>query len=139
MPKTGQIIKKLWDELGSDECWPWLGSINKRTGYGKKTFHRKDVLAHRWMYEQRVCKIADGMVINHLCRNRRCVNPSHLEVVTQQDNCKHGAGCKLTEEQVTKIKNMKNQVVWGEKKHIAKYYGVTPATISDIWYGRSWN
>ena len=97
----GEGWKKLWEE-GSG-CWLWLGHLNPKTGYGKKMWHGTTYLAHRWMYEQRVGPIPEGMVIDHLCRIRHCVNPDHLEVVTHEENCRRGDGAKLTEEQRAEI------------------------------------
>lgn len=137
-PRNGQIIKKLWDERGPDECWPWLGTINHRTGYGKKTCHRESVLAHRWMYEQRVGPIPDGKVINHLCSNRKCVNPSHLEVTDQAGNVRHGANCKLTPDQVAEIKAAALTKRHGDGARLGRKFGVSGALIHDIWNGRAW-
>jgi hypothetical protein len=70
-------------ELGP--CWIWTGSTDEK-GYGR--FHdngpRK---AHRCSYELHVGEIPDGLEPDHLCRNRPCVNPGHLEVVTHRENC----------------------------------------------------
>jgi|SaaInlV_100m_DNA_2_1039680.scaffolds.fasta_scaffold62745_2 hypothetical protein len=138
MPKMGQIITKLWDERGPDECWPWLGSTNKQTGYGKKRFHNRDYQAHRWMYEQKVGKIPEGLTIDHLCKNRSCVNPAHLEPVTQAENVRRGAGTKLAKEQASEIKERFDKRKRGDRKMLAAMYGVSPQLISDIWYGRAW-
>lgn len=65
-----------------DECWPWLGRIASN-GYGQ---YRRHDLAHRAVYEALVGSIPEGLHIDHLCRNRWCVRPDHLEPVTQAEN-----------------------------------------------------
>lgn len=69
----------------SDGCWRWLGYVNKR-GYG----YCGSLLAHRASYTAFVGQIKEGMTIDHLCRNRACVNPEHLEQVTMQINNARG-------------------------------------------------
>ena len=72
-----------WEVVG--DCWLWTGTIGER-GYGKLTTGGRRWMAHRWVYEQQRGPIPVGMVLDHLCRNRRCVNPAHLEPVTQSEN-----------------------------------------------------
>src|SRR5690242_12805235 len=63
-------------------CWVWQRYVMSN-GYGKKAVgNSTSVLAHRWYYEQHVGPIRPGYSLDHLCRNRRCVNPEHLEPVT---------------------------------------------------------
>ncbi len=135
----GKILKPLVD-IGSNpnDCWEWQGSKNKKTGYGKKTVNGASVLAHRWVYEQFLGPIPEGLVINHKCGNRSCVNPHHLEVVDQAGNCRHGAGCKLTAEQVAEIKATKDSRKWGDGARLARKFNVSSALIHDIWHGRAW-
>lgn len=65
-------------------CWNWTGGTS--TVYGLFWFDNRMVRAHRWVYEHLVGPIPDGMQLDHLCRNTKCVNPDHLEPVTQQEN-----------------------------------------------------
>lgn len=72
-------------------CMPWPGWISKQ-GYGRLSVKDRTCLAHRAVYRKVVGKIPDGMVLDHLCRNRSCVNPSHLEPVTSGVNTMRGEG-----------------------------------------------
>lgn len=69
-------------------CWQWVGMARK--GYGM--FHRngKKVSAHRFVYEQTKGSIPAGLELDHLCKNKGCVNPDHLEPVTRKENVRRG-------------------------------------------------
>lgn len=93
-------IKKL-----DDGCWMWTGKINKNTGYGQhgvyKNAIRKDYLAHRYSYELYIGKMPNGFCIDHLCRNRWCVNPDHLEPTTLKENVLRGIGvCAINHQKI---------------------------------------
>jgi HNH endonuclease len=70
-------------------CWIWIGK-RRRNGYGEASNPQR--LAHRVIYELMHGKIPRGLQIDHLCRNRWCVNPSHLEPVTIKENLRRGMG-----------------------------------------------
>lgn len=75
------------------ECWEWRGHLMPN-GYGVVTEVRRPSasrLAHRNAYELATGPIPDGSDLDHLCRNRRCFNPSHLEPVTRRENLLRGS------------------------------------------------
>jgi hypothetical protein len=71
-------------------CWVWLG-LKSPDGYGRTAVGGRDVHTHRAVYECLVGPIPDGLQLDHLCRNRACCNPAHLEPVTQIENIRRGA------------------------------------------------
>ncbi|MFJ4990022.1 HNH endonuclease [Streptomyces sp. NPDC088732] len=75
-----------------ETCWLWTAHVLD-TGYGQfRDEHGRLVRAHRWSYEQLRAEIPDGLVLDHTCRNRRCVNPWHLDPVTSRTNTLRGEG-----------------------------------------------
>lgn len=93
MTRLARPARDRFDEktrTGLDGCVEWTGGKTS-TGYG--TFYvgpGRYALAHRYVYEQTVGPIPDGMNLDHLCRNRGCVNPAHVEPVTQRENLLRG-------------------------------------------------
>lgn len=80
-----------------EECWPWKGYLSNGYGLfrvGGKAGYR--ITAHRYSCQLVHGPIDAGMVVDHLCRNPCCVNPRHLEVVTQQVNLLRGVGPTAT-------------------------------------------
>lgn len=70
-------------------CWLWKAGRH-RGGYGEFWAGEYTVYAHRFAYESSVGPIPDGLKVDHLCRVRACVNPSHLEPVTNRENTLRG-------------------------------------------------
>jgi hypothetical protein len=77
------------DRRSPDECWLWLASL-KPSGYGQFRLNGKTAYGHRVAYELLIGPIPAGLSLDHLCRNTACVNPSHLEPVTHQENMSRG-------------------------------------------------
>lgn len=93
-PRLAQYI-----HVHVDGCWIWLGTISRK-GYARIGVGPKTRSVHRMTYEMARGPIGDGLTIDHLCRTRRCVNPSHMEPVSNTINVLRGAG--LTAENARK-------------------------------------
>lgn len=83
---TAEIV---WQRFVRDEsgCWTWTGALRGQ-GYGG--YGAPNRVAHRMVYELLVGPIPDGLTLDHLCRNRLCVNPAHLEPVSLATNVMRG-------------------------------------------------
>lgn len=86
------------DKRGRDECWLWRAALSN--GYGAFWLHGHQEPAHRVAYKMLIGPIPEGLTIDHLCRNRPCVNPAHMEPVTNGENVLRGIG--ITAINVTK-------------------------------------
>jgi len=71
-------------EISDDGCWYWQGSLVG--GYGQFVLNHRKYYAHRISYTAYVGEIPDGLPLDHTCEHRNCVNPEHLEIVTDQEN-----------------------------------------------------
>ena len=92
----------------TDDCWNWIGQKTV-DGYGILTFTNKKIkkkkYVHRLSYEHYKQEIPPKMTIDHLCRNRRCVNPDHLECVTNVENVMRGQGITVVNKAKTHCDN----------------------------------
>jgi len=97
-------VDKSLDGIG---CWVWTGAptSGRNCGYGRFSIggraDNRMVSAHRFAYELLVGIIPDGLTIDHLCRNRLCVNPAHLEAVDNRTNILRGTGSAAQRAKVT--------------------------------------
>lgn len=79
-----RVQKSYW-------CWQWTGAgVRTKNGYGRIMVNGRLIGAHQYSYELLVGPIPKGLTIDHLCRNRGCVNPEHLEPVTHRINILRG-------------------------------------------------
>ena len=94
---TAKLPPRFWAKTRTEDvgyetpCLTWTGA-KTTLGYGTIGWQGKKVYAHRLAYETLVGPIPEGLVIDHLCRNRACVNVNHLEPVTQGVNALRGVG-----------------------------------------------
>jgi hypothetical protein len=93
--KKAEFVDKWFDNgIVRTRCLEWTGTISN-WGYGRfyafRPVSKRQVQAHKWAWEHWFGPTPEGMVLDHLCRNKRCVNPSHLEPVTSRINTLRGS------------------------------------------------
>ncbi len=82
------IASRFWNNVDTtDDCWLWLQSTGSHN-YGQTWDGKTVLLAHRVAWELTNGPIPDGLTIDHICRNRRCVNPSHLRLLSNVENAR---------------------------------------------------
>jgi HNH endonuclease/helix-turn-helix resolvase-like protein len=130
--RTPWRVRFLW----ATGCWIWLGSIDS-AGYGQAMRPEYgSAHVHRHFYEYFRGSIPDGLVPDHLCRNRECVNPWHIELVLGAVNSQRGLLAKLKPEQVVEIRKLAADGV--ERHQLAKQFGVSLSTIHNVVHKDTW-
>ena len=84
---------RFWERVSKVEsgCWNWTAGVVGE-GYGSVTYDGVKFLTHRVAYELLVGLVPAGRDLHHLCENRRCVNPAHLELLTRKEHARRHAG-----------------------------------------------
>lgn len=140
-------------EWSGGGCLVW-GKARNGSGYGLVTLPGGgQMVAHRAMYEVAIGPVPDGLELDHLCRNKSCVNPSHLEPVTRAENVRRGwhdrrargnvtrmtgtanPASKLTDEQVAQIRA---RIGTDPQWRIGREFGVSQMTVSRIARGEAY-
>jgi hypothetical protein len=97
--KAARDAARFWAKVEKTaDCWFWRAT-RTRDGYGTFYFYGRSLSAHRWLYQQLIGPVPDGLVLDHLCRIRHCVNPQHLEPVTHRENVIRGMQAATKETQ----------------------------------------
>jgi hypothetical protein len=92
MELTQKQKDKFFQKINkTDDCWLWTAATNEH-GYGVVRINKRLFKAHRVSYEIHKGEIPEGLSLDHLCKNRSCVRPEHLEAVTHRENCLRGNG-----------------------------------------------
>ena len=112
MPKTFNLLpveKRITYEINDNGCWLWTRGLTSM-GYAEIWINKKRYKVHRYMYELKYGKIEEGLVCDHLCRVRRCINPDHIEPVTSKENVLRGIGItsRYAMNQRAKLKGVSN-------------------------------
>ena len=133
------------------DCWLWHGCVQSN-GYGRVSFRGKSGYAHRMSYQLCWGAIPKGLELDHLCRNRACINPWHLEPVTRSVNCLRGdvhwpvlpgesnGNSRLTALQVEEIRNRyRGFRGHPNQRELGAEYGVSQVLVGKIVRGEMWN
>lgn len=92
LPPKISLEEKFWERVvKTNTCWNWIGYITS-TGYGLIKYEKNTIHAHRLSLSIHNIELKKDLVIDHLCRNRKCVNPNHLEQVSLRENTLRGYG-----------------------------------------------
>lgn len=120
----------------SSDCWETdKGTLNEG-GYRTASFNGVHWPIHRWTYTQKFGPIPEGLDLDHLCRNRWCCNPDHLEAVTPAVNTRRGAIAKLRPEDVAEIRSLAGTMSY---RLLGERFGISASHAFHICKGNHWS
>ncbi len=111
-------LMKISVYAADGECWLWESGIDHE-GYARMFVDGKTRRVHRLSYEALIGPIPPGLVIDHICRVRNCVNPAHLRAVTNRENILCGAG--LSAQNATKTHCAQGHEFTAENTYLSPY------------------
>jgi hypothetical protein len=137
---TRWVRKSLTDprqyEVDDSGCWNWIGTLS-HNGYASMSVDYKHRRAtHVFLKEISGIDVPKGMHADHLCYNRKCVNPDHLEVVEPIENFRRKRNLKLSMDQADTIRERYNS--GAKQTELAEEYGTNQSNISRIINHKRW-
>lgn len=136
-PNADRPIEYSVVDLGyASPCWIWRGSVS-HNGYGLIFRDGRSYRAHRFVYEKTHGPIPDGLEPDHLCRQRICINPDHLEPVSRAVNARRGAAAKLTQAKADEIRRMYEAGSYSLRQ-LGRMFGVHNSQICRIVNREAW-
>lgn len=134
-----RAIHKMFTRFSIDGitgCWNWQGPLNKG-GYAISPVTKGlSKVVHRSIFILLIGDVPMDKQLDHLCRNRKCVNPYHLEIVSQKENVRRGLSAKLS---YTIVKNIHSLYKKGLKQiDIANMFNINQSQISRVLNNKRW-
>ena len=129
--KIKDIRDRFWEKVQkTDSCWIWKAGLDK-DGYGQFSVRFKNFRAHRFAFFLVKGGIDTGLVIDHLCKNKNCVNPNHLELTTVCENSRRGNQAKINMREARVIRQKYKTGLFTQKA-LGNIFGIGQDQISRI-------
>lgn len=130
--KTAPFIE---EDMGYETpCWVWQRALD-RNGYGSIRIDGRTRNPHRIYWEQENGPVPEGLELDHLCRVRSCIRPTHLEPVTSAENQRRGNNTKVDVTAVATIRDSYGSI---PTKELAARFGITAGHVHRIAQRKAW-